>query len=327
MAGSRTAHRFAFTLIEVLVAIGVISILVGLLTPAVQQARESSRRTQCANNLRQFGLALAQYESAHGMFPPGGKWWRPEPSFFSAHAMLLPNLAQETVYGAINFDQYCDDTDAVDGGQPIGKTRIAIFLCPSDGNAGQPGLLNSYRLNLGAEAFIEPTWTPLQRRGAFHDFYPMRTRDFVDGLSQTAMMSERLVGDGVPGVFTPARDIWYLGVNFTLYPLPAEFYRVACGRLPNLDPRHESFAGATWLVGGTRSTWYTHVLTPNSSIPDCGRDAVIVRIEGAFTARSLHPGMVNVLMGDGAVRAASDAIDGRIWTALGTRAGGDQAEL
>ena len=145
-------ERGAFTLVEVLVAIGVIGLLVALLIPAVQSARESARRLKCSNNLHQLGIALQAYASSFGMLPGAysGK-------AFSIHAMLLPGLEQTTLYNSINFscasvslssrERYPNLTSA--------RTSVDLFLCPSDcarSTANGPG-----RITREASASIAET--------------------------------------------------------------------------------------------------------------------------------------------------------------------------
>jgi prepilin-type N-terminal cleavage/methylation domain-containing protein len=157
--------RFGFTLIELLVVFGIISILVSLSLPAVQRAREASRRLQCANNLRQIGLAVHAYHEAHEMLPllsshfvsptaPGRvEYFR----YFSAHAVLLPYLEQKNLYNAINFE--LDAWDPARGvvvsmggnfaNRTAYRTEVSLFLCPSDAAPTWDGGSNNYRINVG----------------------------------------------------------------------------------------------------------------------------------------------------------------------------------
>ena len=139
--------RRGFTLIELLVVIAIIAVLVAILLPAIQQAREAARRSQCANNLKQFGIALHNYHEAHGMFPLGINpsvydsgatyAWRG----FSAHTMLLPYMDQAGIYNQLNFNLLYD---AAPNNSAIVRKRIASFICPSDfpynGSATEPGV-------------------------------------------------------------------------------------------------------------------------------------------------------------------------------------------
>src|SRR5262249_3851998 len=139
--------RRGFTLIELLVVIAIIAVLIALLLPAVQAAREAARRSQCVNNLKQIGLALHNYESGNGAFPPGNVTARrgyTDPTLsqwtsWSPHAMLLPYLEQTALYNAANFSLACcqDAPEAHQTNLTVILTRVSGFLCPSDGLAGQ----------------------------------------------------------------------------------------------------------------------------------------------------------------------------------------------
>ncbi len=164
-------RNLAFTLVELLVVIAIIGVLVALLLPAVQAAREAARRTQCTNNLKQMALAAVNYESTRGMFPPGRllpDWTDPsgnqgwytnytnvtiddKTGFYSVHIWLLPFMEASNVYDLINFDvaqiRIMDPT--TNPNYEAYATTQGIFLCPSDGNIGRVISENNYRSNFG----------------------------------------------------------------------------------------------------------------------------------------------------------------------------------
>ena len=134
-------HLGGFTLIELLVVIAIIAVLIALLLPAVQAAREAARRSQCVNNLKQLGLAIQNYHSALGCFPPGRRRIvgpadgadRPGADW-SAQAMMLPYLEQSALYNSMNFNLVCIGASGYDGYQANTSgvnTQISAFLCPS----------------------------------------------------------------------------------------------------------------------------------------------------------------------------------------------------
>src|SRR5262249_39765477 len=144
----KVLSRRGFTLIELLVVIAIIAVLIALLLPAVQAAREAARRSQCVNNLKQIGLALHNYHSAIDRFPMGcsqqsydvngvDNW-----SNWSAHALLLPYLEQTAVYNAINFNWCAVRGPGNTNNTTAYNTKIQVFLCPSDGNAGNSNINN-----------------------------------------------------------------------------------------------------------------------------------------------------------------------------------------
>src|SRR5690606_12151353 len=138
---SREASRRAFTLIELLVAIAIIAILVALLLPAVQSAREAARRMSCGNNLKQIGLALHSYHSSHSRFPPGRG--NPLPGLFSAQAFLLPYLEQGNLENLIDYNSapttFSIPGTTYDGSPnlPAARTVVTVYQCPSDPAGGR----------------------------------------------------------------------------------------------------------------------------------------------------------------------------------------------
>lgn len=124
-------HRCAFTLVELLVVIAIIGILIGMLLPAVQSVREAARRTTCLNNLKQIGLALQNYHSAHQEFPVGGTGWRgpwtPDETQIAWSAFLLPFLEQGNVFRQIDFKEAFDSPTNADAA----ATVIGVFVCPT----------------------------------------------------------------------------------------------------------------------------------------------------------------------------------------------------
>jgi prepilin-type N-terminal cleavage/methylation domain-containing protein/prepilin-type processing-associated H-X9-DG protein len=146
MSGRRFLRR-GFTLIELLVVIAIIAILIALLLPAVQQAREAARRTQCKNNLKQYGLALANYHDTYGMYPLGGdtKWgWSDGGSGLGWQARLLPYIDQQPLYNQLNFNWDASKNGGNDAttltladGNGVWQEQAPYLVCPSDSHFGQ----------------------------------------------------------------------------------------------------------------------------------------------------------------------------------------------
>ena len=149
----------------------------------------------------------------------------------------------------------------------------------------------------------------------------VRPAEFSHGMSNTALFSERVTGDERSESFDPFRDIFAV-TRLRGDQSTASMDRI-CQQTASTQPEAEfSFQGATWLLGGYSNTWYNHVRTPNSVHPDCAMGPKIV--DGGpsiLSARSLHPGGVNVMMADASVTFTSSSIDGNVWKALGTRNG------
>jgi prepilin-type N-terminal cleavage/methylation domain-containing protein/prepilin-type processing-associated H-X9-DG protein len=326
----RPANRDGFTLIETLVAIGIIGILIGLLLPAVQAAREAARRAQCQNNLRQIGIALEGYNTANGCYPIViTNKFPPYLGHFSIHVRLLPYLDQRPLFDAINFDVGTippEDTALNPQGKAVnapnltvGGRTLAFFLCPSDGGAFRFAG-NNYRGNVG----VGPG--PMQDaefrdsgNGFFQELGLTRPSLIPDGLSHTVAFSERLRGSGTKQRPMAERDFWAVpGAVFL-----ADHLLQAC-RVAARPHARDVFihGGRWWFWVGRERTLYTHTQSPNGRVPDCLWPQMVAAA-GMTTARSWHRGGVNALMGDGSQRFVPDSINQSVWRALGTRNGGE----
>lgn len=314
--------RVGFTLVELLVVIAIIGILVGLLLPAVQAAREAARRMQCSNNLKQMGLAMHNYESAHKRFPSGNMVG---PSFsvgLSVHARLLPYMEQAAMYQMVDFNFAYNHAN----NNAARMQKVATFLCPSDNFSQLPTTLggpNSYYANSGTNilAGSPPTLSSDSNfgmpecNGVFYRDSKVRPADIVDGLSNTVAFSERIAGDGNNGISTPISDTFQPGT----YPANADQARRDClaVNVTDLSKQGYSNVGAPWLQAYHSTTLYYHVLGPNE------RSCMFPPGRIATTAGSRHTGGVMAAACDGSVQFVSSSVDLAIWRALGTRSGGE----
>ena len=186
-------NRHGFTLIEILVVVAIIGVLIALIVPAVQAAREAARRLQCANNMKQLGLAMANYESAHHVLPQAG----PNGGSFSHLARLLPFVEQGNIFDQINF-ALPDSLSSNGENETISAVRVRLFMCPSDGASPSLYAWTNYAGNLGSRPVMS------QGNGSFGfevGGAPIRLSltDFLDGSGSTAAMAEWLVGFQLPG--------------------------------------------------------------------------------------------------------------------------------
>ncbi|MFK7779041.1 MAG: DUF1559 domain-containing protein [Gimesia sp.] len=320
----KSKKRFAFTLIELLVVIAIIAILIALLLPAVQQAREAARRTQCKNNLKQVALALHNYESTHTTFPLVGA----SISYsFSAQAQLLPYCDQANLHSLIDFDVPLGRSSS-GFDSPHNTTAqipISFFNCPSDdvafvkpvtvtrGSSG--GTYNfaglNYAINVGSGTgnnidYGSPT------DGIAWAGSKVKFRDITDGTSNTVAFAETLMGPGQDSTSatthneiqklmargsgrTTADMIAYR--DRTLTESPDVFRASVTG--------WNGTRGSNWISGfgsggGAINGWFV----PNSPYPDLS-----IRAYYAAGPRSNHTGVANVALCDGSVRSLSDSID------------------
>ena len=328
--------RRGFTLIELLVVIVIIALLIGLLLPAVQSAREASRRLSCVNNLKQLGLALHQYEGQQSVLPPtmvltGSGTTTAWTNGWSVNVRILPAIEQQNVFNAINF------TIAFQEWENRTATGVVIqqFLCQSEPNQqatdhasyGKVGGVN-YGWCMGDWFVWGGFIGPKTNRSAFGPNQSRRWADFTDGLSQSLILSEvknwqpylRDCG-GLSKINDPA-NIPSPGAD-PMQVVP-EYGSASCTFKPD--------GHAEWVDGGVHHTGFTTAWTPNKKISNTlaadidingQREKVGGPTFAAINSRSYHPGGVNVLLGDGSVRFIKTSINGATWRALGTVGGGE----
>lgn len=333
-----SSARSGFTLVELLVSLAIVSLVVALLLPAAQQAREASRRVTCSSHLRQLILAAEQYQTVYARYPgrtpimPGTP---PASHALNLHhvspqASLLPFLDQQALYEQIQMAEWgggaLDEPPTSPNNAELLEEPVAVFQCPSDRVSGG-GL--SYRGCAGTSTtYVRPSppapdalWgqPDVPRLGVF-GLFPQSPAQVRDGLSNTAFFSERVVGDGDSQSYDSWRDVLRVPEFGTTWISP-NMLATACAQAtesssPSGEPPR-SFAGWTWLLSGKIHTLYNHVLPPNSSIPDCGSDGSgLDVVPAAIGARSMHPEGVNVAYGDGSVRFASETVDLDVWRAV-----------
>jgi prepilin-type N-terminal cleavage/methylation domain-containing protein/prepilin-type processing-associated H-X9-DG protein len=343
MRSKRRIARPAFTLIELLVVIAIIAILIGLLLPAVQKVREAASRMKCQNNLKQVALGAHNYESTLGYFPPGegprstdGGTSRP-----SLAAVILPYLEQANKYNLFNF---AFDVTSVTN-RPASWQDVPIYLCPSEvssvafSNGGQAAGRLNYFGSIGAMADCRSPSDP--RAGVFNANYsnvvagtaPTGTRiaELTDGTSNTAMFSEVMRSTGYPSTIDNNTNVQ--SGNISVAPGLYDG-RAVTGCAGGTVAIRINYVGLQYYRGGiVHNSFYSHTLPPNWNRKQstaaaqkygCG-DASFRRAH--IAASSYHTGGVNVAMADGSVRFVSDSIDFAVWQAVGTKAGGEVANL
>ncbi len=349
-----------FTLVELLVVIAIIGILIALLLPAVQAAREAARRSQCTNQLKQLALAVHNYADVNKCFPP--KKAGPQTgaracqdyngAYGSGWMRLLPYYEQQALYNAWSSAQTYGTyvftpfgpcpwtTPDRDNYQPY-LQQVPTLLCPTDGDAAkktatQQGRTN-YMFSVGDTVNNNFNNDSIDNRGPFGNYRIVFTfADIRDGTANTAMLSERLYAADIGG----AEWIVRVGNKHSITGVltqPGTCY----AQVDPADPKRFSSGNITrwggwWCHGSTSHIGFNCVLPPNA--PACGTDPNDNAAGGVFPPSSWHPGGVNLAMCDASVRFVSETIESGnslaapvtgglspygVWGAVGSRNGGD----
>ncbi len=351
--------RGGFTLIEFLVVIAIIAVLIALLLPAVQSAREAARRIQCANNLKQIGLAIVNYHDVANAFPPAAQGGLGQVYMnYTGYCFLLPYVEQTAAYNTFNFQ-----LNILSGSTPYyGWTlpgnstgfsiQLATFLCPSNRAFGEVGAtvgsgsaaytvdpgkvgVTDYLFNAGASRYVVAGYGETNRLGpiGFNTSTPIAA--ITDGTSNTFVLAEsaggntrnkyRAVGGGSTRVCVPLSPGLATAPTATVYFDNLMYMAYGRSRTWGTDKR---------IIGGlvARTVDHTGAAYPPN---DCGFDSLTdLFIDPPGPAapaagqqlpnfRSSHPGIVNAVFADGGVRVIKNSISAATYQGLSTMAGGE----
>ncbi len=357
---SGSAIARGFTLIELLVVISIIGVLIALLLPAVQAAREAARRAQCLNNLKQLGLAVNAYESKNGAIPAdgvflGAAWGSCCPPTndgsgwgwnASWTVSLLPELDQQPLYGAYNFNRGADFPD----NYTVGFTQLSFMICPTDSASVRPaepwGCMSYHGNHGGPGVFGNWTGTIVQNYTTYPQAWWGRDSNLGyfgmkgvrDGTGTTALFSEKLIGlsadEAPPFVNSPngKRGIYLIDYGQNGYQSNNSAIALQsiaqCKAIPGtLQAWGAYLSGAHWSLAypwHTSNSAYVHWMPPNGHSCLSTNDPAQGVWGGAMsmiTATSEHSGGVNVAMCDGSVKFIKDSISPQVWWAVGSRKG------
>ncbi len=345
-------RRSGFTLVELLVVIAIIGILVALLLPAVQAAREAARRMQCTNNMKQFGLAAQNYHDVHKTFPRYG--YIPVPGYgpyrgwmiwtgYSVHTMLLPYTEMNVLYDKIIFaDTQPWSSWWWENPNSVKMATISQYLCPSSTLPPKSGSIWSGGPGCNYAVSAGPTlyWANENMHnypGAFRAHWETRIRDIKDGTSNTILAAEITTGDGTSRRYhegEPVRWALYGESHPWCWPNLQEAKIVAwgeqCEQALLSSGSHLSSNGWHWLGANYTQNVFNTVAPPNWKYPTCiatNPPGMSSDRDGLYPSRSGHPqGTVHVMV-DGSTHFIRDSINFNTYQALGTRDGGETVSL
>lgn len=322
-----------FTLVELLVVIAIIGVLVALLLPAIQAAREAARRSQCANNLKQLGLGILNFESAKNHLPPSARVdltvsTTGNNSSWGVHGRILDYLEQSNLRGQVDIEVAWDNQAAISG------LRIDVFQCPSDSRAGEmrdPGggksflYATNYGFNMGTWFIFDPQ-TLETGDGVFFPNSNLSFSQVTDGTSNTLLAAE-------------VKAWTHYTRNGGSPPQEAPDTVEEAAAIVSAGPEIKDTGHTEWPDGRVHHTGFTATMPPNSFVPLTVNGEVADADYNSWqegkngnagsptyaivTSRSFHPGQVQVTMLDGSVHSISDDVDLRVWRALATRDGGE----
>jgi prepilin-type N-terminal cleavage/methylation domain-containing protein/prepilin-type processing-associated H-X9-DG protein len=301
------ARSSGFTLIELLVVIAIIAVLIALLLPAVQAAREAARRSQCINNLKQLGLAFANYHSSNNSFPPGGLPTTRGTALtlsgpygsWSCFAYMLPTMEQQPMYNAANFLMTTGQGDALGSytNSTVVQTKLNVMLCPSDtkptGNMNglsvgylAPGDNYSGSAGSGLEYYATNTTGP-PNGPIQYAANGIGVQNIRDGTSNTILVGEHQIGDfnngliSIPSDVADATNTAPVGVTRNTVTMLPPFAGTMAGStiiawlttscVPSLSATvtQKSFVGDTWAFGIMGRSMMNFVMPPNPTYPGC----------------------------------------------------------
>ncbi len=353
-------RRGGFTLVELLVVIAIIGVLVALLLPAVQAAREAARRMQCTNNLKQIVLAMHNYADTYKIFPIAIAWHsqRGENEAFSDKVMIMPYIEQNPAYAQINWRIRAYDPGGWHGNENLASQsmKLGIFNCPSNPTELNGGRANfTYAINMGTSHMPphRPTggqvagannavWGQSKNNGvaaymrndfngppSFNDV-AMSLARITDGTSNTAAYSEFVIQNGsIRNITNPSkRELRQQVYAWTSTATSTANARDSCKTAtPGLSNRFHRGGGWAWSFMGVGAT-YLHNMMPNEKSCHCPAVACDDWFgRTGMSASSEHSGGVNVGVADGSVRFVSETVNDEAWWAFGTRNGGESTQI
>ncbi|MEW4452254.1 DUF1559 domain-containing protein [Bremerella sp. JC817] len=331
----RSLRPAGFTLVELLVVIAIIGVLIALLLPAVQMAREAARRMSCTNNLKQLGLALHNYHDTFLTFPRYNQRALASNASDSyscgPHVKILPFIEQDAMYEQLKTTTQNFYRNIADAETLVQSNRLSAYVCPSDSPVGNDSRTANCNYPFSTGSNLGWNIAESRQNGVLRFSTETDFAAITDGTTNTIMIGEHVAGDGDDGAYRVGSDVvrglsWSANESTSQGAISQATIDAAGVACDNNKANHSSYAGLRWTRGTMEYAIFNTLAPPNWRYPSCMTSSSTGNhgsSTGLYAARSRHPGGVNIALADASVRFLTESIDLTTYHAMGSRNGGE----